>query len=211
MLAAILGGVEHIVTLAYDEALALPTVDSTYLSSLIKILLHHEAYLCNTVDPLGGSYFIESLTRDIEEKAKEWYDTVDSMGGAIVATEKGYYLEQSLRGMYAQQKQISSGERVVIGVNKYKRKEANIELFTVDPGAEKAHRESVSRIRANRDNRKVERDLADLRRVAENKMAGRDENIMPAMLQAVRDDVTVGEIFGALREIFGEYKPLTVF
>jgi methylmalonyl-CoA mutase N-terminal domain/subunit len=211
ILGAIFGGVEHIVSMAYDEALALPTLEATKLSSMIKILLHHECFVGNTIDPLGGSYFIESLTNEMEEKARYWYDQVEAVGGAVAATENGYYLKQSMEGMYKQQQEIKKGERIVIGVNKYKA-EANIpiEIFMGDPEAERQHQEKVAQTKRERDPIKVEKALAQLSRVAEDKVGGKDVNIVPAMITAVRDNVTIGEIFDVLRAILGEYKPVIV-
>jgi len=208
VLASILGGVEHITTPAHDEALALPTFESTRLGQITKIILHDESLVGQTVDPLGGSYFIESLTNQLEEKGREVFQKVEDQGGAIAALEKGYYLREMAEGMYRYQREVESGQRPVIGVNKYVlEKEVPIKLFTGDPEAERRQVERLNKVRREREASRVEKSLGEIRRVAESKAAGRDGNIVPAMIEAVKAHATVGEIFGILREIFGEYKP----
>lgn len=207
VLASILGGVEHIVTPAYDEALALPTFEATRLASLTKHILHDECFVGYNVDPLGGSYYVESLTNQMEERARYWYDKVEAMGGAIPAIEKGFYLKEMADGMYRYQKEIESGERTVIGVNKFvMEKEVPINIFKGDPEAERKQIERLNKVRQERDKVKVESALAKVRKVAEAKAAGKEENIVPSILEAVRAYATVGEIFGLLREVFGEYR-----
>jgi methylmalonyl-CoA mutase, N-terminal domain len=211
VLATILGGVEHITTPAHDEALALPTFESTRLSQITKIILHDESLVTQTVDPLGGSYFIETLTNQLEEKGREVYQKVEDQGGAIAALEKGYYLREMAEGMYRQQREVESGERPVIGVNKYaQEKEVPIKLFKGDPAAEQQQIERLNKVRRERDSSRVEKSLVGIRKVAEAKASGRDGNIVPAMVEAVKAHATIGEIFGILREIFGEYKPPTI-
>ena len=211
VLASILGGVEHVVTPAHDEALALPTFESTRLGQITKIILHEENLVGQTVDPLGGSYFVESLTNQLEEKAREVYQKIEDLGGAISALEKGYYLREMAEGMYRYQREVESGQRSVIGVNKHiVEKEVPIKLFTGDQEAERRQVERLNKARRERDRSRVEKSLAEIRKVAESKAAGRNGNIVPAMIEAVKAHASVGEIFGILREIFGEYKPPTI-
>jgi methylmalonyl-CoA mutase N-terminal domain/subunit len=211
VLASILGGVEHITTPAHDEALALPTFESTRLSQITKILIHDESLIGQTVDPLGGSYFAESLTDELEEKGRDWYQKVEEQGGAIAAMEKGYYLREMAEGMYRYQREVESGQRTMIGVNKLVvEKEVPIKLFTGDPEAERRQVERLNKVRKERDPSDVEKSLEKIRKIAESKAAGRNGNIVPAMIEAVKAHATVGEIFGLLREIFGEYKPPTI-
>jgi methylmalonyl-CoA mutase N-terminal domain/subunit len=211
VLACILGGVENIHVPAYDEALALPTFESTRVANLTKQILNDECFVGSTVDPMGGSYYLESLTNQMEEKARCWYEKVEAMGGAIAAIEKGFYLKEMADGMYRYQKEVESGKRPVIGVNKFVlEKEVPIKIFKGNPEAEKRQIERLNRIRMERDPAKVESALAKVRAVAEAKVAGKDENIVPPILEAVRVYATVGEIFGLLREVFGEYRPSAV-
>jgi methylmalonyl-CoA mutase N-terminal domain/subunit len=211
VLASILGGVEHVVTPAHDEALALPTFESTRLGQITKIILQEENLVGQTVDPLGGSYFVESLTNQLEEKAREVYQKIEDLGGASSALEKGYYLREMAEGMYRYQREVESGQRTVIGVNKHVvEKEVPIKLFTGDPEAEKRQVERLNKVRKERNSSRVEKALAEIRKVAESKAAGRNGNIVPAMVEAVKAHASVGEIFGILREIFGEYKPPTI-
>ncbi len=211
VLASILGGVENIHVPAYDEALALPTFESTRVANLTKQILHDECFVGNTVDPMGGSYYLESLTNQVEEKARYWYDKVESLGGAIAAIEKGFYLKEMADGMYRYQKEVESGERPVIGVNKFVlEKETPIKIFKGNPEAERRQIERLNKVRAERDRLKVAQTLAKVREKAEAKVGGRDENIVPSILEAVRACATVGEIFGLLREVFGEYRPSAI-
>ena len=211
VLACILGGVENIHVPAYDEALALPTFESTRVANLTKQILNDECFVGSTVDPMGGSYYLESLTNQMEEKARCWYEKVEAMGGAIAAIEKGFYLKEMADWMYRYQKEVESGKRPVIGVNKFVlEKEVPIKIFKGNPEAEKRQIERLNRIRMERDPAKVESALAKVRAVAEAKVAGKDENIVPPILEAVRVYETVGEIFGLLREVFGEYRPSAV-
>jgi len=211
VLASILGGVEYIAVPAHDEALALPTFESTRLANLTKNILHDECFVGSTADPLGGSYFIESLTNQIEEKARDWYDKVEALGGAVAAIEKGFYLKEMAEGMYRYQKEVDSGERTVIGVNRFVlEKEPAINIFKGDREAERRQTERLNNIRQNRDKAQVEKALAEVRRVANTKAAGKGENIVPSMLEAVRAYATVGEIFGVLREVFGEFQPVVI-
>jgi len=207
VLASMLGGVENIHVPAHDEALALPTFESTRVANLTKHILNDECFVGCTVDPLGGSYYVESLTDQMEERARYWYDKVEAMGGAIAAIEKGFYLKEMSEGMYRYQKEIESGKRPVIGVNKFVlQKEVPIKLFKGNPEAERRQIDRLNRIRQERDQARVESALANVRRIAEAKAAGKEENIVPSILEAVRAYATVGEIFGLLREVFGEYR-----
>jgi methylmalonyl-CoA mutase N-terminal domain/subunit len=211
ILASILGGVENIVTPAFDEALALPTFESTRLSQITKIILHDESLVGQTVDPLGGSYFVETLTNELEAKARDVYDKIEGQGGALAALENGYYLREMADGMYRYQGEVERGDRPVIGMNTYVvERDVPIRLFRGDPDDERRQLERLHAIRRERDAACVARSLDAIRRVAEAKTVGRDENIVPAMIEAVEAHATVGEIFAVLREIFGEYKPPTV-
>ena len=207
VLAALLGGADNIVVPAYDEALALPTYESARIATLIKNILHDECYVGQTADPMGGSYFVESLTTQIEEKANECYRQVKDMGGAAAAIENGFYLKEMSDGMYRQFTEVESGERTLIGVNKHIREtETPIDIFKGDPEAEQRQIDRLNESRTNRDQKRTAAALAEVRRVAEAKNMGNRENIVPSFLEAVRARATVGEIFDELREVFGEYQ-----
>ena len=212
VLAAMLAGIDHVTAAAYDEALALPTFESARLASLTKHILHHENGIGNTVDPLGGSYFLESLTNQMEEKAREGVEEIRKMGGAKAAIESGYYLKEMANGQYRNQKEIESGERKVVGVNTFVLdRKMEIPLFKGDSKGEAKQIERLNRVRRKREKGRVEASLDALSRAAARKAKGESLNIVPAMLEAVRVHATEGEIFGALRKVYGEYKPPIVF
>jgi methylmalonyl-CoA mutase N-terminal domain/subunit len=207
VLASMLGGVEHISVGAHDEALALPTFESTRLANLTKHILHDECCVGSTVDPLGGSYYVESLTDEIEERASSWYDKVETLGGAISAVENGFYLREMADGSYRYQKEIESGERVVIGVNKFAlEKETPIKIFKGDRESERRQIDRLRRVRSERNEEKVLKTLQEIRKVSEAKACGKVINIVPSVIEAVSLNATIGEIFGVLREVFGEYE-----
>lgn len=207
-LASMLGGTETISIPAYDEALAIPTTESTRLASLIPHILNDECMVGNTTDPLAGSYYVEWLTDRLEEGGRKWYNEVEAQGGVIAAIENGYYLRKEAEGMYRYQREVEEGKRTIIGVNKFALdKEEPIEIFKSDPEMERRQIETLKRVKQERDNVLVEKCLAEIAKRAENKVAGRDDNIVPAMINAIRAYASIGEIFGVLRQVFGEYKP----
>ncbi len=212
VLAAYLGGCDVIYAPAYDEALALPTFESTRLSSLITHILQDECFVGTSVDPMGGSYYLESLTNKMEEKARYWYDKVQSVGGAKAAIEKGYYLEQMANGQFRYQQEIESGNRKTIGVNKFVMdSKVPIDIFKGDPEGERRQIIHLKKTREDRDNARVEVSLNELMKVAEAKTKGVRVSIMPAMMEAVRARATGGEIHGKLSLVYGKYKPPIVF
>jgi len=212
VLASMLAGVDHITAAAYDEALALPTFESARLASLTKHILNHENCIGHTVDPLAGSYYLESLTTQVEEKARHWYEQVENMGGAKVAVDNGYYLKEMAKGQYQNQKEIEGGERKVVGVNTFVLdKKVPISLFKGDPKGEAKQIGRLNKVRQKRNKASVRKNLDELSRKAEQKARGEEINIVPAMLKAVRADATEGEIFGVLRKVYGDYRPPAVF
>jgi methylmalonyl-CoA mutase N-terminal domain/subunit len=212
VLASMLAGIDHITAAAYDEALALPTFESARLASLTKHILNHENCIGHTVDPLAGSYYLESLTTQVEEKARHWYEQIEGMGGAKAAIDSGYYLKEMARGQYQNQKEIENGERKVIGVNTFVLdKKASIPLFKGDSKGEAKQIGRLNEIRQKRDKGRATKSLDELSKRAEKKARGEEINIVPAMLEAVRAYATEGEIFAALRKVYGEYRPPAVF
>jgi methylmalonyl-CoA mutase, N-terminal domain len=212
VLASMLAGIDHITAAAYDEALALPTFDSARLASLTKHILNNENCIGNTVDPLAGSYYVESLTNQVEEKALYWLEEVEGMGGAKVAIDNGYYLREMARGQYNNQREIEKGERKVIGLNTFVLdKKVRVPLFKGDPKGEAKQIDSLNKTREKRDEVRVRKSLDRLSDTAERKTKGEGLNIVPAVIEAVRAHATEGEIFNALRRVYGEYVPPTVF
>lgn len=212
VLACMLTGMQAASTPAYDEALALPTVESTRLAHLTAHIIHHEGMVGNTTDPLGGSYYVESLTSQMEKKAREWFDKVQAIGGAVVAIEQGYYQKEMADGMARYQREVERGERVVIGVNRYElEEELPIETFSSDPEAERRQSERLKRLKEERDNTLVRESLDRVEAVAEEKARGGNVNTVPPILEAVKAYATVGEICDILRRVFGEYKPNLYF
>lgn len=211
-LASLLGGVETISVPAHDEALALPTTESTRLAALTPLLLKEECMVCNTADPLAGSYYVEDLTNRLEEKSLYWLDQVEQQGGAVACVESGYYLKRMSEEMLKYKQEVENNTRTVIGVNQYVvENEPPIELFEGDPESERRQIEKLAHIRKSRNRAAVQESLDEVRRISEKKASGKDANIVPAMLKAVDSYATIGEIFGILREVFGEYKPPSVF
>lgn len=208
VLAALAAGVERISTPAYDEALALPTEESARTASLAKLILLHENGLTNTVDPLGGSYYVERLTDELEEHAAEIFRRVEQDGGAIAAIEAGYYENAMLRGMKAQFQEIEHGTRTVIGVNAYQIPEADrVELFAADDAYEALQTERLIRLRRERDNSATAHALTDLRLILQQKKANRLVNSIAAFTKAVESLATIGEMADVMRDVYGEYRP----
>jgi methylmalonyl-CoA mutase N-terminal domain/subunit len=201
-LAAILGGTQSLATCAKDEAIALPTEDSARMALRTQQLLAYESGLADVVDPLGGSWCVEALTDKIEKGAEEYIARIDALGGATAAIQSGYMQREIANSAYAFQKSIESGERVKIGVNKFAMEETHTgDYLTVDPAVGERQTRRLQALRTSRDSVAVTRALAEVKAVATG-----DENLMPALIAAVRTYATLGEICGTLREVFGEYQ-----
>ncbi|MFH1650612.1 MAG: methylmalonyl-CoA mutase family protein [Chloroflexota bacterium] len=207
VLAAILGGVEHIWAPAYDEALALPTSESTRIANQVKYILHHECGMENVVDPMGGSYYMEKLTSQIEEEARHWLGEIEKKGGVAAAVEDGFYYAEELRGLYQNQKEIESGEKKVVGINLFPSdEELPLDLFQLDEKDESRQKKRLTQVRESRDGKLVRQRLDELAEVAARKAKDKKVNTVPATLAAVKAYATVGEIYGVLRQAFGEFK-----
>jgi len=205
-LAAVLGGTQSLHTNSYDEALCLPSEEAVRVALRTQQIIAHESGATNTIDPLAGSYYIEALTCEMEEKAMEYIQKVDDMGGAIVAIEKGFFQKEIADSAYKHQREVDEKKRTIVGVNDYKiEEECPIELLRVDPKAEKEQVASLQRMKRERDKRKVDAVLDKLRSVAE-----KDENLMPTIIEAVKVYASLGEICEVLRQVYGEYKELIV-
>ncbi|HEY8342093.1 MAG TPA: methylmalonyl-CoA mutase family protein [Calditerricola sp.] len=201
-LAAVLGGTQSLHTNARDEALALPTEESARIALRTQQIIAYETGVADTVDPLGGSYYVEALTDRIEEEAWAYIRKIDELGGAVAAIEQGYQQREIRKAAYETQRKIESGELVVVGVNKFRlENEKQPELLRVDPAIAEKQKAKLERLRQKRDNALVAKRLEALRNAARG-----TENLMPYILDAVRAYCTVGEICGVLREEFGEYQ-----
>jgi methylmalonyl-CoA mutase N-terminal domain/subunit len=204
-LAAVLGGMQSIAVSSYDEGLCIPTEESAMVSLRIQQLLAYESGVTGTIDPLAGSYYVEYLTNEIEKRVINYIQEIDEMGGAPAAIEAGYIQKKIQEGAYRYQKEIESGERILIGVNKFKVDEpVSMKLQRVDPQVEKDQLEKLRKIKMTRDNGEVKFLLEKLMETAKG-----DANLMDPILDAVKAYATLGEICGTLREVFGEYKGVT--
>lgn len=200
-LAAVLGGTQSLHTNSRDEALALPTEESVRIALRTQQIVANESGVTETIDPLAGSYYIESLTDRIEEEAIKYIETIDELGGAPEAIEKGYIQKEIQNSAYEYQMEIESQDRIVVGVNKFQEKEeAHKDLLKVDPEIEALQKEKLDALKNERDNNEVKNTLSILKTKAET-----DENLMPYILDAVKAYATLGEICDTLRDVFGEY------
>jgi methylmalonyl-CoA mutase, N-terminal domain len=200
-LSAVCGGAQSIHTNGYDEALALPTERSARIALRTQQLLAYEAGGTDTADPLGGAYFIEALTDELEARARELIERVDELGGAVAAVEQGFVQDEIEQAAFEYQRQVEGDERVIVGVNRFQEAEDEpIELHRLDPEAERRQRERTASVRSGRNTEEAGSALAEVRRVARG-----DENLLVAMRAALRARCTVGELCDALRDEWGTY------
>ena len=202
-LSAVLGGIQSMACCAYDEAIALPTEESATLALRTQQLLAYESGITDTIDPLAGSYYIETLTDKIEKEAYDYIDKIDRMGGAVAAIEQGYMQQEMAAHAYEYQHEVELGKRTVIGVNKFNdsKKLAEQDVLTADLSVGERQIARLEKMKAARDNEAVKAALEKLREAAKG-----TENLMPYLIDAVKTYATLGEICGVLREEFGEYK-----
>ena len=201
-LAAVLGGTQSLHTNGYDEALSLPTEEAARIALRTQQIVAFESGAPDTVDPLAGSYFIEALTNEVEEKAWELIGKIDALGGSVSAIEEGFIQNEIARSAYEYQRNIETGEKIIVGVNKFQNEETGtVPGFKIDDSIRSLQVDKLTRLKANRDNAKVDQLLQIL-----NDKANSGDNIMSAVLAAVENKCTLGEIADTLREVFGEYK-----
>lgn len=202
-LSAVLGGIQSMACCAYDEAIALPTEESATLALRTQQLLAYESGVTDTIDPLAGSYYIETLTDKIEKEAYDYIDKIDRMGGAVAAIEQGYMQQEMAAHAYEYQHEVELGKRTVIGVNKFNdsKKLAEQDVLTADLSVGERQIARLEKMKAARDNEAVKAALEKMREAAKG-----TENLMPYLIDAVKTYATLGEICGVLREEFGEYK-----
>ncbi|WP_048058229.1 acyl-CoA mutase large subunit family protein [Pyrococcus yayanosii] len=207
-LAAVLGGTQSLHTNSYDEALSLPTEKSVRIALRTQQIIAYESGVVDTVDPLGGAYYIEWLTDHIYEEALKYIEKIEKMGGMMRAIERGYVQKEIADAAYKYQKEIEEGKRIIVGVNKFVTDEPiEVEILKVDPSIREKQIERLKKLRSERDNKKVEEALDKLRNAAEKE----DENLMPYIIEAHRHLATLGEVTDVLREVWGEYKAPLIF
>ncbi|HXR23928.1 MAG TPA: methylmalonyl-CoA mutase family protein [Candidatus Binataceae bacterium] len=204
-LAAVLGGAQSLHTNSKDEALALPTENSALLALRTQQVIAHESDVTDTIDPLGGSYYVESLTQEIEKKALEYLGKIDDLGGAVAAIERGYMQREIQNAAFIYQREIETKNRIIVGVNEFTSGDVPPgDILKVNPAIEQKQRARIERIRAERDRELATKAIARVEQVARD-----GANLMPPIIDAVRAYATLGEIADAMRRVFGEYKPLT--
>jgi methylmalonyl-CoA mutase, N-terminal domain len=204
-LAAVLGGAQSLHCDGYDEALALPTERAALIALRTQQIIAHETGATNTVDPLGGSYFIENLTSELEEEAWDYFRKIDEMGGMVEAIEAGFPQKEIQESAYQYQRAVERGEKIIVGVNEYTMETDDLgepNILQIDESVAELQAERLARLRAGRDKTAAERALAALKRGAEDPTI----NTMPLLIDCARADCTLGEMCDALRPVFGEYQ-----
>jgi methylmalonyl-CoA mutase N-terminal domain/subunit len=207
-LAAVLGGTQSLHTNSFDEALALPTEHAVRLALRTQQVIAHETGVVNTIDPLGGSYYLEQLTNELERQAYDYFERIDELGGVIPAIEQNFQQREIAEASFRYQSEVERGERVVVGVNRYEQEdETPIEILRIDPALEQKQIERVQAVRERRDATAAEAALARLKEDA----AHDDRNLMEPIMEASRAYVTMGEMCDALREVWGTWRETPVF
>jgi len=203
-LAAVLGGAQSLHTNSKDEALALPTESSVLLALRTQQLIAYESDVADTIDPLGGSYYVEKLTAELEARAFEYLSKIDDLGGAVAAIERGYQQREIQNAAYLYQREIETKERIIVGVNQFTGGgELPKDILKVNPELEDKQKRNLARVRAERDSAKAAAAIAQVERSARD-----GANLMPPIIDAVRSWCTLGEISDAMRRVFGEYQPV---
>jgi len=201
-LAAVLGGTQSLHTNSFDEALSLPTEDAVRIALRTQQVAAYETEVTNSVDPLGGSYLIESLTSEIERDAVKYIEKIDAIGGMIKAIEEGYVQKEIANSAYSYQKEVENKERIIVGVNQFTTEESSpSNLLRVNPEVEKLQKQKIDKIKHERDSSLVEKSLQNLKKAAEG-----TDNLITPVLEAVKAYATLGEIADILRDVFGEYR-----
>jgi methylmalonyl-CoA mutase, N-terminal domain len=216
-LAAVLGGTQSLHTDSYDEALALPTEDAARIALRTQQVIAYESGVAQTVDPLGGSYFVEKLTLDMEKGAFDYFDKLDAMGGMVKAIERGYPQKEIAEAAYQYQRAVEKKEKLIVGANDFTIKEKLPEILYIDHQEVASHQtRKLNALKARRSNEEVQRRLEALRKAAAAEPVARDDgrvsdaNTMPYIVDAVRAYATVGEICNALREVYGTYEEVSI-
>jgi len=201
-LAAVMGGTQSLHTNSWDEALALPSEKAARLALRTQQIIAHESGVANTVDPLGGSFFVENLTNQMEEECYHYFRQIEDLGGVIPAIEAGFFQREIAEASYRYQREIETKERISVGVNEYVMDEPiEIPILEMDSEGERRERQRLARVRSERDSGRASQCLEALREACRG-----SENLMPYILDAVNAYCTLGEICGVMREVFGEYQ-----
>ncbi len=207
-LAGVLGGTQSLHTNSYDEALALPSEEAVRIALRTQQVIAHETGVANTIDPLGGAYFVEALTDQLEQRAYDYFHRIDELGGMVEAVKAGFPQREIADAAYEHQREVDSGERILVGVNDYREGgDGELEILRIDPELERKQVGRVQAVRARRDGAAVESSLAELRAAA----ADERHNLMPNLLACARVHATEGEIVEALQRVFGTYTETPVF
>jgi methylmalonyl-CoA mutase, N-terminal domain len=206
-LSAVLGGTQSLHTNSFDEALALPTENAVRLALRTQQVIAHETGVVNTIDPLGGSYFVEDLTNRLEAEAYEYFDRIRSLGGVVPAIKENFFQREIADASFRYQSEVEAKQRIIVGVNRYESEdESELEILRIDPALEDEQIERVKALRAGRDSAAAEAALARLKQGAEG-----EENLMPLIVDAANAHVTMGEMCDALREVWGVWRETPVF
>jgi len=207
-LAAVLGGTQSLHTNSFDEALALPTEDAVRLALRTQQVIAHETGVVNTIDPLGGSWYLEDLTNRLEAEAYDYFARIEQLGGVIDAIKDNFFQREIAEASFRYQGEVEAEQRIVVGVNRYElEEEPPLEILRIDPALEQKQIERVQALRARRDSATVEAALATLKEAASRE----DVNLMPPILEASRAYVTMGEMCDALRDVWGVWRETPVF
>jgi methylmalonyl-CoA mutase, N-terminal domain len=214
-LAAVLGGTQSLHTDGFDEALALPTEEAARIALRTQQILAYESGVAEVADPLGGSYFVERMTLDMEQGAFAYFEKLDALGGMVRAIEQGFPQKEIAEASYIYQRAVEAGEKIIVGVNDYVVDEQPQEILYIDESVRDAQTKKLRRLRAERSNEAVQRALSALCRAAEQEPQAVEggvscANTMPYLLDCVRAYATVGEIASALKEVFGAYQEVSI-
>jgi methylmalonyl-CoA mutase, N-terminal domain len=206
-LAAVLGGTQSLHTNSFDEALCLPTEEAVRVALRTQQIIAHESGVADTVDPLAGSYYLESLTNKMEEEAENYFERIDELGGVIPAIKKNFFQREIANASYKYQKEVENGDRTIVGVNRFKPKGCrNPDILKVDDAVSEEQKRQLRKVKEKRNNKKVEETLKRLKEAAQG-----TDNLMPYILDAVKAYASVGEIVATLKEIFGTYQEDSIF
>jgi methylmalonyl-CoA mutase N-terminal domain/subunit len=207
-LAGVLGGTQSMHTNSWDEALALPTEEAVRIALRTQQVIAHETGVAHTIDPLGGSYYVEHLTSELERQAYDYFDRIERLGGVVEAIKENFFQAEIAEAAFRYQREVENGERVIVGVNRYQSEaEPEVEIHRVDPALEAAQVARVQALRARRDSAAVESTLMALKEAA----AAEGRNLMHPIVEASRAYVTMGEMCDAFREVWGTWRETPVF
>jgi methylmalonyl-CoA mutase N-terminal domain/subunit len=207
-LSAVLGGTQSLHTNSYDEALALPTEDAVRIALRTQQVIAHESGVVNTIDPLGGAYYVEHMTNELERQAYEYFERIEKLGGVVAAIKENFFQREIAEASYRYQAEVEAEQRVVVGVNRYRiDDEPELEILKIDPALEQEQIDRVQSLRARRDTAAAEAAIARLKEDA----AHEDRNLMGPIVDAARAYVTMGEMCDAFREVWGTWRETPVF